>query len=215
MIAGLGLRGEDGKMGSNERTYGGSGGYAGIHCWKSTEYTDNDINNDGKSDWNVGEASTLNISGSGTIICYGGDASDGGAAASSSTAQSQSGCGRWWWRRSRCWNWAEMEEKGGDSNSICVTSGSNGYNNAASITNDMNSGLDGGKGEDCGNVKISNSIIVYAFGGGGGSSPTSLNYGTNSGAGGYPAAGIGGGGAGGRRRRLGFWCWGIYRLCWR
>lgn len=58
-------------------------------------------------------------------------------------------------------------------------------------------GYMGEAGENCGKVNIHNNTVVYAFGGGGGSSPVSLNLGTSSGAGGYPAAGIGGGGAGG------------------
>ncbi len=54
-------------------------------------------------------------------------------------------------------------------------------------------GEDGGRGEDCGVVRIFNSLTVYAYGGGGGSS-ISLNERLSSGlgGGGYPAAGIGG-----------------------
>ena len=196
--SGFGIKGETGINGTMRQNKGGDGAYAGIHCW-----------DDGN------KKSILNISGQGTVICYGGDASDGGAAASSSETQSSSGCGGGGGRRSWSRNRTEMVEMVGDSNSISDNSGKNGYTNPLSTTNDMNAGLDGGKGEDCGIVNIYSSVTVYAYGGAGGSSPTSLNFGTNSGAGGYPAAGIGGGGAGRRRWRLGCWSGWIYRLCWR
>lgn len=66
-------------------------------------------------------------------------------------------------------------------------------------------GHDGYAGQNCGIVNIYNNITVYAYGGAGSNTVPSLNYGTNSGGSGYPAAGIGGGGAGGRRWRLGWW----------
>lgn len=61
-----------------------------------------------------------------------------------------------------------------------------------------NIGWDGENGEDCGNINIYNSLIVFAYGGGGGSAGNGI-YSSGGGGGGYPAAGIGGGGAGGRR----------------
>ena len=70
---------------------GGNGGYAGIHCWKANKYT-GDYDGNGTSDFSEGTYSTLNLSGAGTLICYGGDASDGlGSAGSgdSNTARFQ------------------------------------------------------------------------------------------------------------------------------
>lgn len=63
----------------------------------------------------------------------------------------------------------------------------------------LDSGSDGEKGENCGNVNINNSLTVYSYGGAGGSGGVSSSS-SGGGGGGYPAAGIGGGGAGGGRR---------------
>lgn len=70
-----------------------------------------------------------------------------------------------------------------------------------------NSATPGNKGEDCGIVTISNSVLVEAYGGTGGSgggvtlnvnpSTGELDVQSGGGGGGYPAAGIGGGGCGG------------------
>lgn len=61
---------------------------------------------------------------------------------------------------------------------------------------------DGKDGENCGIINIYNNIQIYAYGGAGGSSgilsgDNRQQTGSGTGAGGYPAAGIGGGGAGG------------------
>lgn len=63
---------------------------------------------------------------------------------------------------------------------------------------DENSGKDGEKGEDCGTIYINDSLTIYAYGGAGGYGGVDTTRNSGSGAGGYPAAGIGGGGAGGR-----------------
>lgn len=63
---------------------------------------------------------------------------------------------------------------------------------------DENSGHDGEKGEDCGTIYINDSLTIYAYGGAGGYGGVDITRNSGSGAGGYPAAGIGGGGAGGR-----------------
>lgn len=81
---------------------------------------------------------------------------------------------------------------GGESNSTCGVNSTNVYGRAYT-----DGGHDGYSGEDCGYVNIYNSVKVYAYGGAGSNTVPSLNYGTNSGGSGYPAAGIGGGGAGG------------------
>ncbi|MBO5398396.1 MAG: hypothetical protein J6A36_05690 [Clostridia bacterium] len=82
---------------------------------------------------------------------------------------------------------------GGESNSTCGARDE--YNLWGHSYTD--GGHDGYAGEDCGYVNIYNTLKVYAYGGAGSNTVPSLNYGTNSGGSGYPAAGIGGGGAGG------------------
>lgn len=64
---------------------------------------------------------------------------------------------------------------------------------------------DGRDGEDCGTITINNDLVVYAYGGAGGSSGVNLRdnagySGSGTGAGGYPAAGIG-------RWWSGWWSW--------
>lgn len=54
---------------------------------------------------------------------------------------------------------------------------------------------DGWQGEDCGNINISGTVKVYAYGGAGGKGGFSKTS-AGTGGGGYPGAGIGGGGAG-------------------
>ena len=82
---------------------------------------------------------------------------------------------------------------GGESNSTCGVVDENGLWGHTYTEG----GHDGYAGENCGNVKIYNNIKVYAYGGAGSNTIPSMNFGTNSGGSGYPAAGIGGGGAGG------------------
>lgn len=81
---------------------------------------------------------------------------------------------------------------GGESNSTCGAKDESLWGQSYT-----DGGHDGYAGEDCGNVNIYNTLRVYAYGGAGSNTVPSLNYGTNSGGSGYPAAGIGGGGAGG------------------
>lgn len=54
----------------------------------------------------------------------------------------------------------------------------------------------GGTGENCGDIDIYDTVIVYAYGGAGGAGGSNTTD-NGAGAGGYPGAGIGGGGAGG------------------
>lgn len=75
---------------------------------------------------------------------------------------------------------------------------------------DGNSGRDGEKGEDCGTIYINDSLTIYAYGGAGGYGGVDTTRNSGSGAGGYPAAGIGGGGAGGRWWRSCVSSWRIY-----
>ena len=84
---------------------------------------------------------------------------------------------------------------GGESNSTCSTN----YRALAWDLPYTDAGHDGYAGQDCGTVNIYDTVTVYAYGGAGSNTVPSLNFGTNSGGSGYPAAGIGGGGAGGRR----------------
>lgn len=128
----------------------GKGGYAGIR---------------------VPANGTLNLSGKGTITCYGGDAGDGGT----STGKKDQKCAG----------------GGGAGAGIGGNGGTGGaFKNGK--------GENGGNGESCGTVNITGELSVYAYGGAGGSGgPGTIDTATAGGAGGYPAAGIGGGGAGG------------------
>ena len=74
--------------------------------------------------------------------------------------------------------------------------GNGGYGGDANSTEKpgsyylSNCGKDGGAGENCGIVKVHNSVIVYSYGGAGGSGGSGGNN-SGGGAGGYPGAGIG------------------------
>ncbi len=93
-----------------------------------------------------------------------------------------------------------MEEAGGGAGAGIGGNGGNGGSANGEISDNLNgSGHDGEAGEDCGNVNIYNSLVVYAYGGAGGASVPGTNAYAGTGGGGYPASGIGGGGAGGRR----------------
>lgn len=133
----------------------GSGGYAGIRVPKDA---------------------TLNITGSGIVYAYGGNAGQG----------------------SDC---MEGDWGGTGGGGAGAGIGGNGGNGGA-LSSSTYISYDGEKGEDCGNINVYNSITVYAYGGAGASSgklhEDNRSYsGSGTGAGGYPAAGIGGGGAGG------------------
>lgn len=101
---------------ASEGVLGGNGGFAGIHVpqydtkttikYVQVDETTNDIkrNEDGTAvflerTYDAGYA-TLNLSGSGTLKAYGGDASDGGNGGRNNLDW---GAGRGWWCRR--WNW--------------------------------------------------------------------------------------------------------------
>ncbi|MBO5397841.1 MAG: hypothetical protein J6A36_02775, partial [Clostridia bacterium] len=128
-----------------------------------------DTNNDNTRD--DGEYAILNLYGYGTVKAIGGNAGSGGTP--KGNGQSTSG-------------------GGGAGAGI----GGNGANGGQGVNGGR--GNNGLTGENCGNVNIYNSIVVYAYGGGGGSGGKgSLAYNSAGGGGGYPSAGIGGGGASG------------------
>lgn len=138
---------------SADKTIAGKGGYAGIH---------------------VPTGATLNLSGNGTITCYGGDAGNGGTMYGNKTGTD-----------------AKCAGGGGAGAGI-------GGNGGVGGAYKSGKGANGGSGESCGNVKITGNLTVYAYGGAGGSGGRGTKDTlTAGGGGGYPAAGIGGGGAGG------------------
>ena len=147
---------------------------------------DADVNTPGKGGYagiHVPEGAVLNLKGTGTITAIGGNSGNGG------TTNEES----------------DVVAGGGGAGAGI---GGNGGNGGAGKSNRGNSG---GSGEKCGEVKIYNSLRVYAYGGAGGSggadgikSNGAQITGTGGG-GGYPAAGIGGGRS--------WWCR-IYLLCW-
>lgn len=118
----------------------------------------------------VPESATLNLYGTGKITAIGGDAGDGNA-----YTVSESGTGG----------------TGGGGAGAGI-GGNGGYGSGYAV----GKGANGGNGENCGKVNIYNSVKLYAYGGAGGSGAKGTRE-NGSGAGGYPAAGIGGGGAGG------------------
>ena len=81
--SGFSTQGATGNMGQMKQNEGGKGAYAGI---------------------NVPEGAEVNISGQGTVVAYGGNASAGGAGTSNTEGMSSSGNGGGRRRRSRCWN---------------------------------------------------------------------------------------------------------------
>lgn len=122
----------------------------------------------------VPKSAILNLYGDGTITVRGGDAGDG----SDAMAGDIGGSG------------------GGGAGAGIGGHGGIGGAGASKLAED------GGDGEDCGTVMIHDSLTVNAYGGAGGSSgilskENAKDSGSGTGAGGYPAAGIGGGGAGG------------------
>lgn len=147
-----------------------NGGYAGIH---------------------VPSDAILNLSGDGTIYCYGGNAGKGGTFTGKSDSGGSGGGGAG----------AGIGGNGGYGGA-----GKNGVSN------------NGGDGESCGTVKIFGNITVYAYGGAGGDGGDGYAD-TNKdgklvngggGGGGYPAAGIGGGRSRWWRWNLLCWCWWIF-----
>lgn len=88
--SGFSTQGATGNMGEMKQNKGGEGGYAGI---------------------NVPEGAEVNLSGHGTIIAYGGNASAGGAGTSRTEEMSSAGNGggrrRWSWcgNRRKWWKW--------------------------------------------------------------------------------------------------------------
>lgn len=109
---------------SADKTVAGKGGYAGIH---------------------VPSGATLNLSGNGTITCYGGNAGDGGTMYGNKTGTD-----------------AKCAGGGGAGAGI----GGNGGNGGAYKSG---KGANGDNGESCGNVNITGNLTVYAYGGAGGS----------------------------------------------
>ncbi len=120
---------------------------------------------------------TLNLYGDGTLIAYGGNAGDGGSAVSGDAG----GGGRRW-------------------SSVLVLVGNGGKGGSSNTVTNLNfsdiektfgeSGSDGESGEDCGEININNTLIVYSYGGAGGSGGifTAQTGSSGTGAGGYPAA---------------------------
>lgn len=122
----------------------------------------------------VPESATLRLYGDGTITARGGDAGNG----SDAMAGDIGGSG------------------GGGAGAGIGGHGGKGGAGGLKIA------VDGGDGENCGTVIIYDTITVNSYGGAGGSSgilskENAKDSGSGTGAGGYPAAGIGGGGAGG------------------
>jgi len=94
--------GQEGEATGSLGAKGGPGGYAGIHV----PWIDNNDNNMR----DINEYATLNITGAGKIIAYGGNAGNGGGAVGSNT-----GGGRRW--RSWCWNrWKRWNRRTCQSN---------------------------------------------------------------------------------------------------
>ena len=88
--SGFSTQGATGNMGQMKQNEGGKGAYAGI---------------------NVPEGAEVNISGQGTVVAYGGNASAGGAGTSELETMSPGGNGggrRWW---SRCRNWWQWRQR--------------------------------------------------------------------------------------------------------
>ena len=189
-----------GKVGQDASTYagadqGGAGGFAGIHVPKNYKVanTEQDTYEQSLKINEIGEA-VLTLQGDGTVVAYGGNAgaggftafSDGGSAGGGGAGAGIGGNGG----------------RGGNSNS----GGGRGHDKQSASNREMRQGGDAFDGEDCGIIKITGDMEVFAYGGGGGAGGDLREKegglfdepDAGAGAGGYPGAGIGGGG---RRRR--------------
>ena len=114
---------------------------------------------------NLPETSTLNIYGNKTLRVYGGPAGKGGTYTEQDITLGSGG--------------------GGAGAGIGGNGGSGGKA-------DEKKSNQGGNGENCGDVKLTESVELYVYGGAGASGGDSTTEGAGAG-GGYPAAGIGGG----------------------
>ena len=122
----------------------------------------------------VPEGATLNLYGTGTLTAIGGNAGSGEVSSDRTLTAGGGGAGA----------------------GIGGNGGNGGEGHGGEYTDEYRVCENGKDGENCGNVNIYNSLVLYAYGGAGGSGGINT-AGNSGGAGGYPAAGIGGGGAGG------------------